>query len=106
MMCTGFGAGEIVMDEILRELFHCDLYFAPSRSGDERYSSALDEVEAAERTLRKTLPPEYQTLMRDYQEKVLRYQQEDCCLEFQRGFLMGAQLILAAVGGKIEGRRR
>ena len=106
MMCMGFGVGQTAMDEILTELFHCDLYFVPGRSGDERYASALDEVEAAERTLRKALSPEHQMLMRDYQEKALRYQHEDCCLEFRRGFLLGAQLMLAAVAGKIEGRRR
>lgn len=106
MMCTGLGTGRTVVDEILTALFHCDLPFAPYPSNTERYSTALSEVEDAEKALKKTLSSESQALLRDYQKKAMRYQQEDCRLEFERGFLLGAQLMLAVLTRRVERRKK
>jgi len=94
MMCTAFGVGWAIVDEILAALFHCDYSFDHSRETAERYSEALDEMEEAERAIKKELSPESRALVTAYQEKVQQFQMADCQVEFERGFLMGARLIL------------
>lgn len=86
--------GLTAMDEILAALFHCDYSFDRSRKTAEQYSTALDELEQAERAVKIELTPEDRTLVAAYQEKVQQFQTVDCQIEFERGFLMGAQLIL------------
>ena len=94
------------MDEILAALFHCDYSFDHSRETAEQYSEALDELEEAERAIKKELSPESRALVTAYQEKVQQFQMADCQVEFERGFLMGARLVLGVVMGRAERRKK
>lgn len=105
MMCTAFGAGWAIVDEILAALFHCDYSFDHSRETAERYSEALDEMEEDERAIKKELSPESRALVTAYQEKVQQFQMADCQVEFERGFLMGARLILGLMTRRAERRK-
>ena len=94
------------MDEILAALFHCDYSFDHSRETAEQYSEALDELEEAERAIKKELSPENRALVTAYQQKVQQFQTADCQVEFERGFLMGARLVLGVVMGRAERRKK
>lgn len=89
------------MDEIMEALFHCDLSYTQSRDFEKRYSVALESMTQAERLIRKGLPAEYQALVKDYQKKIQDYQMLDCQLEFEKGFLLGAQIMLTVLLRKI-----
>lgn len=94
------------MDEILTALFHCDYSFDHSPEIAKQYSEALDELEQAERMVKKELTPENRALVMAYQEKVQQFQMVDCQIEFERGFLMGARLILGLMTRRAERAKR
>ena len=89
------------MGEIMEALFHCDLPSSQSQDFEKRYSVALENMTQAERSIRKELPAEYQVLVEDYLKKAQEYQMLDCQLEFERGFMMGSQIMLAVLLRKV-----
>ena len=50
--------------------YYCDYSFDHSRETAEQYLEALDELEQAERAIKKALSPENRALVTAYQEKV------------------------------------
>ena len=85
----------------MEALFHCDLPYSQSQDFEKRYSVALENVTQAERSIRKELPAEYQVLVEDYLKKAQRYQMLDCQFEFERGFMMGSQIMLTVLLRKV-----
>ena len=82
------------MDTILKLLFQSDLDIPQSKAYKRQCSAALDNVLQAEGAVKGELSPEHWKLVANYLEKVRLYHPLDGPFQFERGFLLGAKIML------------
>ena len=82
------------MSIILDSLFNSDLRLTPDRELEEQCTSSLDAILQAEQTAKRELSPDHLALVTNYLENVQHYHSLDGQLQFERGFLFGAKIML------------
>ena len=85
------------MNTILDQLFESDIAFAQDQESERRYTSALEAVCQAEKTIEEKLPPEQYPMVKSYMEEVLLHQKLDRKIEFERGFLLAGKVFLELI---------
>lgn len=80
------------MCDILDELFSCSPHFEQGREFETQYAAALDNVLRAEEVVKTRLLPEHWLLVNNYLEQIQDLHTLDCRFQFERGFLIKAQL--------------
>lgn len=82
------------MDVILDWLFQSSLGVVPSEDYKKKCSAALDDILRAEKDAKAKLPDEQWALVNVYLERIHDLHSLDCQFQFDRGFLLGAKIML------------
>lgn len=82
------------MDKILDWLFQSSLGVAQSEDYRQKYSADLENILRAEKDAKAKLSDEQWALVNDYLERIRELQVLDCRLQFERGLLLGAKIML------------
>lgn len=92
------------MSGILDSLFGINLQFTPNRGLEEEYASALNDVLRAEDAVEEKLSLAQWTSVKSYLEQIHKLQLLDCRLQFERGFLLGVDIMREVMSRDLESR--
>lgn len=85
------------MRSVLDILFSCDLHFVQDQKFTAQYAAALDDILRAEKIVKAGLSDEHWTLVSNYLERIHELQALDYQIQFERGFLLGSQLMMGVL---------
>lgn len=86
------------MQSILEFLFSSELTFPGSRQEEWKLGDELDAVMKLRGQIDSLLVGEQVPLWEAYQAKIQQLHNQDCRMEFDRGFLMAVYLVLEVFG--------
>ena len=77
---------------MLEFLFSSELYFSQSWDSEIQLGNLMEEVGRLSQKIRALLRAEHANIWEEYQAKVRQLRNLDCKMEFERGFLIAAEL--------------
>ena len=94
---------EGIMKSMLEFLFSSEITFPGSWAAENRFGDELDEVTKLGGQIKAQLGEAQAALWKEYQEKAQRLENRQCRMDFERGFLMAANLALELFHRSQEG---
>lgn len=83
---------------ILNYLFESELEFPWSWKEEARYGDDTETVRQLKKRVEQTLTEEQRNLWSQYIDKGVQFYDLECRKEFERGFVLGAKLLIEVIG--------